>query len=85
MGRETNIIILPTEGTSEGSTTVEDASELLTIDEAAERLRCSKSHIYRLISSGSLGHVDISIPGSGKPKTRIRLRDLASFIQSSTA
>lgn len=55
----------------------------LTPQQAADRLGCSKVHIYRLINSGSIPSVDISAPGSLRTKTRILLDDLNAFIKAS--
>lgn len=59
-----------------------EAYEFLTIDEVAEALRCSRAHVYRLISIGSIAAVDISIPGARKSKARIPADELRRFIQS---
>ena len=55
-------------------------TRLLTPQEAAEYLGCSKPHIYRLITTGALRAVDISAPGSQKTKTRIRQEDLTEYL-----
>jgi len=55
-------------------------TRLLTIDETAERLSCSKPHVYRLISASALRAVDISSPDSKRSKTRVRLDDLQAYI-----
>jgi excisionase family DNA binding protein len=57
---------------------------VLTIPGAAGQLSCSEMHIYRLIAAGELRAVDISMPGSGRSKTRIRADDLASYIWKTT-
>jgi excisionase family DNA binding protein len=57
---------------------------LLTPSEAAERIRASESHIYRLIADGKLRAVNIAQPGSRKPKTRVRSDDLDTYIEAST-
>ncbi len=54
----------------------------LTPQQAADRLGCSKVHIYRLINSGALPSCDISAPGSQRSKTRILLDDLNDYIKS---
>jgi excisionase family DNA binding protein len=59
-------------------------TSLLTIKTAAGRLGCSDSHIYRLIAAGHLRAVDISPPGSGRTKTRVRDDDLADYIERHT-
>lgn len=58
-------------------------AQLLTIPEAGERLRCSESHVYRLIAVGKLRAIDVAQPGARKPKTRISEHDLAAYIESS--
>jgi excisionase family DNA binding protein len=55
--------------------------QLLTIPEAAKRLRCSESHIYRLIANRELRAVDVSQPGARRAKTRISEADLARYIE----
>jgi excisionase family DNA binding protein len=59
-------------------------AQLLTVLAAAERLGCSDMHIYRLVSTGELCAVDISLKGAGKSKTRIRSDDLDAYIESRT-
>lgn len=41
-------------------------------------------HVYRLIAAGELSTVDIATPGAGRPKTRIRSDDLATYINRNT-
>jgi hypothetical protein len=41
-------------------------------------------HIYRLVSTGELCAVDISLKGAGKSKTRIRSDDLDAYIENRT-
>lgn len=53
---------------------------VLTIQQVADRLGCSKPHVYRLINSGALPAVDIASPDSKRSKTRVRLDDLAAFL-----
>ena len=57
---------------------------LHTIPGAAEHLGCSEMHVYRLIAAGQLRAVDISMPGAGRSKTRIRSDDLAQYIERQT-
>jgi excisionase family DNA binding protein len=57
---------------------------LHTPAEAADRIRASESHVYRLIADGKLRAVDIAQPGSRKPKTRVRSDDLDAYIEAST-
>jgi excisionase family DNA binding protein len=54
----------------------------LTPQQAADRLGCSKVHIYRLVNSGLIQSVDISAPGSQRTKTRILLEDLNTYIRT---
>ena len=57
---------------------------LLTPLATAERLDCSDMHVYRLVSTGELCAVDISLTGAGKTKTRIRSDDLEAYIEART-
>jgi excisionase family DNA binding protein len=57
---------------------------LFTPREAAEQLKCSVNHVYRLIARAELRTVDIAPVGSQRPKTRIRRGDLAAYIDSRT-
>jgi excisionase family DNA binding protein len=57
---------------------------LLTIKIAADRLGCSLAHVYRLVATGDLRAVDISVPGSVRSKTRIREDDLGAYIDKNT-
>jgi excisionase family DNA binding protein len=60
------------------------APGVYTIDEAAEHLTCSRTHVYRLISSGQLRAIDISVKGAKRSKTRVLAADLAAYIQQAT-
>lgn len=62
-----------------------DLDCLLTIPEVSDRLRCSKAHVYRLISANLLQTVDIGVPGSKRAKTRIREQDITAYIQGCIA
>ena len=53
---------------------------LHTIPQVADILTCSRPHVYSLISSGRLGSVDISTPGSTRTKLRVRHEDLIAFL-----
>ena len=53
---------------------------VITIQQVADRLGCSKPHVYRLINSGALPAVDIASPDSNRTKTRVRLSDLDNFL-----
>lgn len=57
------------------------STQLLTVAEVAERLRCGRTHVYDLIARGELPVVDL---GLGRAKSRIREDDLAAFIDSRT-
>ena len=64
--------------------TTRPSAQLFSVPEAAERLGCSEMHIYRLVSTGELRAVDISLKGAGKSKTRIRADDLEAYIECRT-
>jgi excisionase family DNA binding protein len=56
---------------------------VLTPEEVATLLACSKAHVYRLLRSGVLPSVDISNnPGGRSTKHRIRVTDLTEYLQS---
>jgi excisionase family DNA binding protein len=60
-------------------------TQLLSVTKAAERLDCSRGHIYNLIASGQLRAVEIkSGPKVTRSKTRIREEDLEAFIEKMT-
>jgi len=61
------------------------AACLLTINDTAARLRCSRAHVYRLIAAGDLAVKDIAAPGSRRPKTRVREDGLTRYINGRTA
>jgi hypothetical protein len=46
---------------------------------------CSDQHVYRLIAAGELRSVDISTPGSRRPKIRVRSDDIADYIDRQTS
>jgi excisionase family DNA binding protein len=56
-------------------------SPLLTIPEVAAALRCSESHVRRLIQEGKLATCDISTAGSTLSKTRVKRVALNQYIQ----
>lgn len=60
------------------------STQLLSIPTAADRLACSRAHVYRLIAAKALRGVEIRTPGSKRPKTRIRADDLEAFIEGRT-
>ena len=55
--------------------------QLLTVPEAAERLRRSRWHIYDLVADGVLERHYSGRPGK-KPSLRISERDLQAYINS---
>lgn len=61
-------------------------ARLLTIPEAADRIGCSRAHVYNLISAGLLNRHDISLPprngGPRRPKTRVSDTDVDAYIES---
>jgi excisionase family DNA binding protein len=57
------------------------APQLFDIKTAAERLQCSRGHVYNLINDGLIPTVAI---GRGRAKTRIREQDLDDFIKAAT-
>ena len=59
------------------------STQLLTPDEAGERLGVTAKSVYRLIALGELRAVDVAITGT-RPKTRIRDDDLQRFINQRT-
>ena len=64
--------------------TAAETVELLTIEEAATRQKCSEMHVYRQLARGDLRAVDIASPGARRSKTRIRSDDLAAYIERQT-
>jgi excisionase family DNA binding protein len=56
--------------------------QLLTIEETADRLRCSVNHVYRLIAKGKIPVIDVALPGSQRPKSRVSEADLAAYIKA---
>lgn len=60
--------------------------KLLSIPQVAERLDCSRWHVYALIRAGQLTPRDISLPpadgGPRRPKTRIADTDVDAYIES---
>ena len=62
----------------------EDDSLLLTIPQAADKLEIAPNTVYKLIASGDLRAVDMTVPGAKRPKTRIRRDDLEAFIEART-
>lgn len=59
---------------------------LLTTREAAERLAMHPEQVRRLIRSGQLTPIDVSLnPGGGKPRYRISEEELVRFQRSRQA
>jgi excisionase family DNA binding protein len=57
--------------------------QLLSMQAVAERLSCSRTHVYDLIAAGHLRPVEISANGK-RPKTRVREDDLEQYIEKQT-
>ena len=53
--------------------------ELLTVQEVAERLKCSRALIYALCEKGRLNHHRL---GLGRGTIRISVSDLEAFLQA---
>jgi excisionase family DNA binding protein len=56
---------------------------LLSVDEVAEALGCSKMHVHRLVQAGSLTPVNISVPGTSKTRFRFTTAELQAFYERS--
>jgi excisionase family DNA binding protein len=54
-------------------------TQLWTVEEAAERLRVSRTSVYGFISSGELRVSDMGTPK--RPRIRVRDEDLGDFIE----
>lgn len=52
--------------------------KLISVPAAAERIGCSRSHVYNLIAAGRLKPYDISL--KGRSKTRLAEEDVDRFI-----
>ena len=57
--------------------------QVMTVNQAAAALSCSRTHVYRLINSGALPAADVSRPGSLKPRMRVLVDDLNQFLSNS--
>jgi excisionase family DNA binding protein len=55
----------------------EAAAGLLTVPQAAERIGCSRGHVYNLVAAGKLQRYDIALKGS---KVRLSDQDVTRFI-----
>ena len=73
---------MTTEATLEPFILEPPTTVVYTIQQAADQLGTSKTHVYRLINTGTLRSVDISVPGSGGTKTRILPEDLYTYVKS---
>lgn len=62
----------------------DEDSLLLTIPATADKLQVAPNTVYRLIASGDLRAVDMTVPGAKRPKTRVRRDDLEAFINART-
>jgi excisionase family DNA binding protein len=62
-------------------TTTTEGTRLLSVSVVAERLECSRNHVYSLIAKGGLPSVDVRASGT-KAKTRVRESDLEAFIDA---
>jgi len=60
------------------------AIRLHTIRGAAGLLKCSETHVYRLIAAGVLPAVDIAVPGARRSKTRVRDDALRAYVDAGT-
>ena len=66
-----------------GNLLFDPARTALSTDEIAEKLRCTKAHVLRLIESGELGAVNI---GTGKYKFyRVPAAEWEKFLRSRAA
>ncbi len=54
-------------------------TKLISVPEAAERIGCSRSHIYNLIAAKQLTPYDISL--KGRSKTRLSEADVDRYIE----
>ena len=62
-----------------------DDDEVYSINELARtKGKCSGMHIRRLVAAGELPVIDISAPGSGRPKLRVRASDWADYLERQT-
>ena len=52
--------------------------KLLSMAQAAERIGCSRGHIYNLVAAGKLKRYDIGLKGT---KTRVSDEDIDRYIE----
>lgn len=57
--------------------------ELIKVTEAAERLDCSRYHVYDLMADGLLRRFNVSRTPGARPKWRVAVEDVDSYIASS--
>ncbi|MFM7590589.1 MAG: helix-turn-helix domain-containing protein [Isosphaeraceae bacterium] len=57
-------------------------SQLLTVVEVAKYLKCSKSKVYVLISTGKLKHYTLKTDDSPRALIRLAIEDLEDFMKS---
>lgn len=53
---------------------------LITVPQAAERISCSRSHVYNLVAAGKLQRFDIGLTGT---KLRLSEDDVDRYIRES--
>jgi len=61
--------------------TTEPMVYALKINQVAERLGVTRAYVYKLIDSGELGSVDVSMPGAKRGMPRILLTDLEAYLE----
>ena len=62
---------------------IEDFTIPLTVDAVAQRLGCSRSHVFRLIAKREIAAVNIAIPGRLRTRNRITEESVAEYIKKS--
>lgn len=53
----------------------------LKINQVAERLGVTRAYVYKLIDTGELASVDVSMPGAKRGMPRILLTDLEAYLE----
>ena len=56
----------------------------LTAEQVAEKMCCSRQHVYNMLASGQLPFVDFSLPGSKKKLRRISENELEKWLSTRT-
>lgn len=59
--------------------------ELLSVAEAASRLRISVATVYRLIADGALEKQHVAVPGTRARRTRIPATSVDTYLHSTSA